>query len=562
MTELFHKAAYPWQVVYDDKVFLRVRADAALPIERVLVIYGDPFWFEREGEKQPVLKESALERTSEIGDRTYYTITLSMRTKKLRYHFEILLSAGERRMLTERGLTEPLPEELLRPFFVTYTFAGERQHFPAWAQNLVWYQIFPDRFSRGNGRPEDPAFVPDREAFYGGTLDGIAEKISYLKDLGVEGVYLNPIFASPSNHRYDTLSYERIDERLGNGESLGSLVDALHKAGLRVMLDGVFNHASYDHPFWQDVLERGQASPYYDWFDVGDLSRVRALGREGLTSEVLRTEKLLECFAFSSAMPKWRTEHLPVIIYLTEQAVAWTKRYEIDAWRLDVPDEVSRKFLQHFSDRMREIRPDIYVIGEIWQDPRWWIENAYFSGVMDYTLYFLVRDFAAKHVDSLATFGKRLVEYLECCAGPVAPYQFGFCSNHDVPRVLYACAESPERALFCYFLTVLFGGSISLYYGDELLISGGDDPENRRAMAWERATLAEVRVFRERLTRLLQLKKTVLRNAIVTGLSDQSGEVLTITLQGGGSVLIARISEQEYELTDAAGACLFFGKPA
>ena len=238
--EIEHRARYPWQFVQGKSCTLRLRCNE--PVLKITVLHGDPFWFAEGEKKEPVLEETEVSSKQLLLDDTYYSVTIPVQTHKLRYHFAITLYDGTTLMLSELGVTDELSESEIRPFMVPYVF--EREHYcaPDWAKNFVWYQIFPDRFA-GEGDPA--AFAPTRDNFFGGTLKGITGKIPYLKGLGVQGIYLNPIFQSSSNHRYDTADYTRIDSLLGDEKDFRRLVESLHEAGLRIMLDGVFNHCAW-----------------------------------------------------------------------------------------------------------------------------------------------------------------------------------------------------------------------------------------------------------------------------------------------------------------------------
>ncbi|HHE47402.1 MAG TPA: alpha-amlyase, partial [Candidatus Acetothermia bacterium] len=144
---------------------------------------------------------------------------------------------------------------------------------PEWVRDAVFYQIFPDRFRNGDVSNDPPGTrpwggLPDRKSTFGGDLNGILEKLDYLEDLGVTALYLTPIFKAPSNHKYDTEDYFQVDPAFGSDETLRELVAALHARGMRIVLDGVFNHCGERHPFFRDVCQQGKASPYWDWFTI------------------------------------------------------------------------------------------------------------------------------------------------------------------------------------------------------------------------------------------------------------------------------------------------------
>lgn len=526
--EIEHHACYPWQFVQGKSCTLRLRCN--VPVLKITVLHGDPFWFAEGKKKQPVLEETELAAKQILLDDTFYSVTIPLRTHKLRYHFVITLCDGTKLMLSELGVTDELPESQLRPFMVPYVFENEHYDAPEWAKGFVWYQIFPDRFA-GEGDPA--AFVPTRDNFFGGTLKGITGKIPYLKELGVQGIYLNPIFQSPSNHRYDTADYTRIDSLLGNEDDFRQLIESLHEAGLRIMLDGVFNHCAWDHPFWQDVLHKGESSPYYEWFYIEDVQALSGANKEKFSPEIIRREHPFACFAFAANMPKWNTENEQVMKYLIEQAECWTQEFGIDAWRLDVPDEISMRFLREFKRRIRAVADQVYIIGEIWQDAGLWLDNAVFDGAMDYPLYYAIRDFAMTGQDDLNAFAQRIQCWILSSPEEVHPYQWAFSSNHDIPRLLTECGGDAERAKLALFLTAVLGGNMSVYYGDERGMEGGDDPDNRRAMAWGCSNGTLLDFYKE----LIRIKKTLLHGTRIVELTLREGLEIKLESSYGGRLL-------------------------
>lgn len=550
--EIEHRARYPWQFVQGKSCTLRLRCNE--PVLKITVLHGDPFWFAEGKKKEPVLEETELVAKQILLDDTFYSVTIPMQTHKLRYHFGITLCDGTKLMLSELGVTDILPASQLRPFMVPYVF--EREHYcaPDWAKNFVWYQIFPDRFA-GEGDPV--VFAPTRDNFFGGTLKGITGKIPYLKDLGVQGIYLNPIFQSPSNHRYDTVDYAKIDPLLGNEDDFRQLVGSLHEAGLRIMLDGVFNHCAWNHPFWQDVLHKGESSPYYEWFYIEDAHALEGSGKEKFSPEIIRREHPFACFAFAANMPKWNTENELVMDYLIGRAERWTRDFGIDAWRLDVPDEISMRFLREFKRRIRAVSDQIYIIGEIWQDAGLWLDNAVFDGAMDYPLYYAIRDFAMTGQDDLVAFARRIQRWVLSAPEEIHPYQWAFCSNHDIPRLLTECGGDAERTKLALFLTAVLGGNMSVYYGDERGMEGGDDPDNRRAMAWGHCNQNIYEFYRQ----LIRLKTATLQELKLTRVIQREHLSLYLKTKNGRDLLavIARPAENVL-LTDASHFLTVFGQ--
>jgi len=251
---------------------------------------------------------------------------------------------------------------------------------PEWVKHAVFYQIFPDRFARSARLPkpahlepwEDP---PTALGYKGGDLLGVLERLDYLQDLGVTALYFNPIFQSACNHRYHTHDYLRVDPLLGGDAAFQTLLAECKRRGLRVVLDGVFNHASRGFFQFNDVLENGAASPWLDWFYFYELPPN--------AYDPTRKPGYKAWFDLP-ALPKFNTDNAQVREYLMQVGEHWI-RQGIDGWRLDVPNEITTPgFWQEFRQRVKAINPDAYIVGEIWEEARPWLEGDQFDGVMNY----------------------------------------------------------------------------------------------------------------------------------------------------------------------------------
>ncbi len=233
-----------------------------------------------------------------------------------------------------------------------------------WVRDAVFYQIFPDRFARSEqilkpNNLSDWHETPSTNRYYGGDLLGVYERLDYLSDLGINAIYLNPIFQSASNHRYHTHDYFQVDPMLGGNEVFRKLVGEAHRRGIRIILDGVFNHASRGMFQFNDLLENGPDSPWVDWFIVDNwpLAPYNSDLPANYTS-----------WWNNRALPKFNTDNPQVREYLMQIAEHWIREFEIDGWRLDVPEEVQTEgFWEEFRARVKAIRPDAYLVGEIWR---------------------------------------------------------------------------------------------------------------------------------------------------------------------------------------------------
>lgn len=291
---------------------------------------------------------------------------------------------------------------------------------PEWVKDAIFYQIFPDRFAKSKRVPEKGLNLetwdspPTIFGFKGGDLLGVAERLDYLRDLGITALYFNPVFASAANHRYHTYDYYNVDPLLGGNDALRELLEAAHARGIRVVLDGVFNHAS--RGFWQfhHTLENGAGSPYVDWFHFNP---GRLYGKKHFGAYPNRWEQFLlrkrrdscavigyKCWWDLPALPKFNTQTPAVREFIFEVAEHWIK-FGIDGWRLDVPAEIDDdSFWQEFRRRVKAINPEAYIVGEIWEESQRWLQGDQFDAVMNYLVTIAsLGFFTGKHLDQKET---------------------------------------------------------------------------------------------------------------------------------------------------------------
>ena len=382
---------------------------------------------------------------------------------------------------------------------------------PAWARDAIFYQIFPDRFASSErvhkpGRLEPWDAPPTIHGFKGGDLRGIAEHLGYLEDLGINALYLTPIFSSASNHRYHTYDYLAVDPLLGGDDALRELLDAAHDRGMRVVLDGVFNHTG--RGFWpfHHVLETGAASPYRGWFHLDDErldegQPLVAYPPPGTPSSAHG----YDAWWGLPALPKLNTDDPEVREFLFRVAEHWL-RFGIDGWRLDVPMEIDDEvFWQEFRRRCRAIRPDAYLVGEIWQVAPEWLRGDRFDALMNYPLGEAILGFAGgsrldmtvigqhyefgKSVRPLdgPAFGARVMELASAYDPDVVAVQLNLLGSHDTPRLRTVLGDDVTGVRLATLLQATLPGAPCIYYGDEVGLRGGNDPECRAAFPWDEA---------------------------------------------------------------------------
>jgi cyclomaltodextrinase / maltogenic alpha-amylase / neopullulanase len=367
---------------------------------------------------------------------------------------------------------------------------------PDWVKNAVFYQIFPDRFARSEStikgqwqaaNYEGWDATPSYQGYKGGNLWGVISKLDYIKDLGVNALYFTPIFQSASNHRYHTHDYYQVDPMLGGNVAFAALIKAAHEREIKIVLDGVFNHVSRGFFFFNDILENGPNSPWLDWFTISDWPLSAYDGSKPAN---------YESWVGDRALPKFNHDNPQVKEYIMQVAEYWLLHHGIDGWRLDVPNEVDTPgFWQEFRDRVKAINPEAYIVGEIWGDASPWLDGTQFDGVMNYRFTEAAIAFAGGD------------NYLpEFCQGELRPYppisgteyatridallklydweiqlaQLNLLDSHDTPRMLTTVGEDKNSFMLATVLMMTFPGAPSIFYGDEVGLLGGKDPDCRR----------------------------------------------------------------------------------
>jgi len=396
---------------------------------------------------------------------------------------------------------------------------------PAWVQDAVFYQIFPDRFFRDPKSPQvgliEPwGSVPTTHNFMGGNLRGITAKLDELRRLGISALYLCPIFTSTSNHRYHTNDYFKIDPLLGTLEDFQELVAEVHERGMRIILDGVFNHCSRGLYQFNSLLESGAESPFRDWFHV-DSYPVRAY----------ESEPNYRCWWNLPALPKFNTQNLEVREFLWSVGEYWV-RQGIDGWRLDVPNEIDDdSFWQEFRRRVKAVNPAAYIVGEIWGDPARWLAGDQFDGVMNYPARRAILENlfpeAMTRPENLSTGepasvlgnsspegaldqrAQQLSDQLRA-AFPADRFgtPFNLLGSHDNMRFATLAKPYPEWQSLAWAILLFLPGAPSIYAGDEFAQEGGKDPDNRRCMEWEQHQSPKAQAQYDLLKDLLALRRS------------------------------------------------------
>ena len=506
LTAIYHRPESEYAYLYKEgQVHIRIRTKKE-DIEKILLHYGDPF----------VFLEDAYEDTKEMVKVTsddlfdYWQVAVSVDFARLQYLFELRDKEGQSILYGDKGFVDNSPENLASEgnrFKLPYIHEIDGCQVPDWVSKTVWYQIFPERFANGN--PDlspggelawDAAISPKTTDFFGGDLQGIIDHLDYLQDLGITGLYLCPIFESPSNHKYNTTDYFEIDRHFGDKETFRQLVEQAHQRGMKVMLDAVFNHMGDQSAQWQDVLKHGEKSAYKDWFHIQKFP---------VTNDKLMNPKELpyHTFAFASYMPKLNTANPEVKDYLLSVATYWIEQFDIDAWRLDVANEVNHQFWRDFRKAVLAKKPDLYILGEVWHTSQPWLNGDEFHAVMNYPQSDSIKDYFLSRSKKTSQFISEINCQSMYYKQQISEVMFNLLDSHDTERILTTAQGDIQLVKSALAFLFLQRGTPCIYYGTELELGGGMDPDCRRVMPWDRVSSSNNML--NFMKNLIQLRKDV-----------------------------------------------------
>jgi len=480
---IYHRAESEYAYLYERGHYhIRIRTKAK-DVQSVELLSGDPYALEQE---KWFMNGKEMKKVASTNMHDYWMIDTHEPTKRMAYGFRVIGKDGIEIFYSDQGVY-PFEEIFLSQmnfyFRVPYIHEIDAFRAPQWASETVWYQIFPERFANGDPA-NDPAGVlpwgskehPSRDDFYGGDLQGVLDNMDYLEDLGINGIYFTPIFKAHSNHKYDTIDYKEIDPDFGDKALFKKVVEEAHSRGIRIMIDAVFNHVGIHSPQWLDVLENQDQSRYKDWFyihsfPVDDVA--------GLSTEALENVGRVnyDTFAFTGHMPKLNTANPEVQEYLLDIATYWIKEFDIDAWRLDVANEVDHFFWKRFFKETTAIKEDLYILGEIWHSSQNWLNGDEFHAVMNYAFTDTIENYFFKKFLSPTRLVSGLNSQLMLYRQQTTEVMFNLLDSHDTPRVLTKAGNDKNLVKSAMAFLYAQPGAPCMYYGTEIGMDGGMDPD-------------------------------------------------------------------------------------
>ncbi len=464
--------------------------------DKITIRAVDPFnWFP--SKKDPAIYEFAIDTIANVEmvkkyETAYHDVWVGNVTEFVwsRINYSFVIESGEEKYLYGSNYIANLlesPNEIDNTWnYFNFPYLNKEDIFdaPKWVKDTVWYQIFPFSFAHNND---------SCTAKKAGNLEGIINKLDYLQELGIGGIYFTPIFEATSNHKYDTINYFNIDPEFGTNEQFAKLVEEAHKRNIKIMLDAVFNHCGEDHPFWQDVLTNGSNSPYYNYFII--------MQQDKSPSEIITIGDYefgnYKMFGYCRTMPKWNTENPEVKRYLLDIGKFWVEKYNIDGWRLDVANEVSHEFWRTFRQEVRSINNQVYIMGEHWNYATPWLMGDQFDSVMNYRFTDPIWNFIGtsevgkerkKEFDA-PMFKEAIEKMFATYPTAVSKVMFNLLDSHDTTRICTICGDNLELTKLAYVIQLTFTGSPSIYYGGEIAMMGYEQGNsNRDFMIWDNLT--------------------------------------------------------------------------
>lgn len=478
-SSIFHRSINNYCYAINNES-IRVSLLTGTDVTKVEIEHGDPYLGGIMGGNYRWLgKVIEIQKCIELQNSLLWVIDLTLEYKRGRYNF-IIHGKNEKIIFCDEGIFEY--DEYInlnyQPIGFIFPWLNENDIFktPNWVKNTVWYQIFPDRFHTDNQLLDWHSGEVTNKEVYGGNLVGIIEKLEYLKKLGISGIYLTPIFEASSVHKYDTINYFKIDPSFGTNEQFKELVKKAHSLGIKIMIDCVFNHVGKFFNAWQDVVKNGQNSKYKDWFFVNKWPvNPNIAGTKG---------KEFMSFAFSENMPKLNTNNIEVQEYLVSVCEYWIKECDIDGIRIDVANETSHDFNKYLRKSVKAIKPDIYILGEIWHDASMWLLGDEFDSVMNYPLLNAFKNFWDNKESEVQLLYKNLNRIFNMYHLAASETLFNLLDSHDTDR-LYRRYKNSDIILQQLALLFFLPGSPCIYYGTEILLDGAHDPDCRRLMQWD-----------------------------------------------------------------------------
>ncbi len=481
----------------------------------------------------------------------YWQVIVDSPYNRVYYYFE-LDDGNETKLCYGDVFTDHLVDDRSQYFKLPFNHRADIAKVPDWVHDAVVYNIFPDSFATAH----KSISLQSTEMCYngqtvkgklGGTLRGVAENVDYLKDLGINCVYVNPIFSAGEYHKYDLLDYFHVDPVFGGDEAFREMVDTLHSNGIHIIIDGVFNHCGWYFFAFDDVVRNQEKSQYCDWFYHLEFPVERPETPEIYPSYA--------CFAYERMMPKLDTANPEVRDYFCKVGRYWVEEFGIDGWRLDVASEVDDGFWRAFRKAVKEVNPDALLIGEVWESANHWLQGDMFDSAMNYDFRKHCNLFFAEQSIDAADFAGRITNMLMRYRVQTVPAQLNLLDSHDVSRFLSLCNGDANKYKLAILFMMTFVGMPTVFYGDELGIQGVLEEEYRHPMPWNGGD-TELRAFFKKAISMRHEFVALRRGAFCMVSAEQGSGLIVFTRKLDNQAVTVCINHGKgsVDLPDIAGS--------
>ena len=530
---IYHRPKLNWAYAYDaNTIHLRLRTKRT-DVLSVSVWAGDKYAWDTTNK----LITMYIAYTDALFD--YWECEIKPPFHRLKYGF-LLQSDSDTWWMTERSFQQERPDKPDRLFEFPYMNPADLYVVPMWVKEAVFYQIFPERFASGNPSLHvegtlDWGGKPERDNFFGGDLEGVIQHLDHMSSLGITAIYFTPIFEATTNHKYDTQDYMKVDPQFGDLDTLKRLVELCHARDIKVLLDAVFNHSGKTFAPFIDVQKNGARSKYRDWFYVHEFPLAV---KEGIPT--------YDTFGFEPLMPKLNTHNPEVRDYLLGVVRHWMREANIDGWRLDVANEVDQQFWREFRKTVKAINPDAYILGEVWHEASPWLQGDQFDAVMNYPFTDALIDFIIRGTLDAEGFAHATSRQLALYPRQASEVAFNILDSHDTPRLLSLCKGNQDLLKLAVLIQFTYIGTPCIFYGDEIGLSGEQDPDCRKCMEWDVTKQdLELFAFYQKMIKLRKSYATLREGSIHFLQANQGGKVLVFERKlQNQSVIVALNNDQ------------------
>lgn len=447
-------------------------------VNKVVLYFGDTACRKSEVEFSSFLMKEIL--SDEFF--SYFEATLKNCYQRLVYYFEIYDLNNQKHLYYADNFYKELSNNRNDLYKFPYLRKEDVANPPSWLNKTRFYNVFPDSFALNENNQNRTMEINGTtiKNKLGGTINDVIKKLDYIKNLGFNGLYINPIFLANEYHKYDVIDYFKIDPLFGNDEEFKKLVDLAHKNGMKVVIDLVLNHSGWHFFAFNDVIKNQEKSKYVSWFYDLKFPVYRPKSWEEIPPYA--------CFGYERNMPKLNTDNDEVIKYFEDLCLYLTKEFKVDGFRLDTSDEVNDYFWICLNRVIKKEDPEVALIGEIWENPEHWLNSLIFDSAMNYELRKALLLFYQEKINIYDL--KNQVARLLLRNKKQSTYSLlNILSTHDTPRFYSLVENNDIKFKNAYALLYFLPGSISVLYGEEVPIKGIKEDEYRSAIDFNKKAI-------------------------------------------------------------------------